>query len=252
MEKNQQPFSNNASIANRSIICKEIILTFSVFFLPGIIAQTASFNPELFNRWEYHLQYLIISLPQIFLLLYILSIRKNTDWEAMGIKKFRLKDALMGIPGAVGIFIILSILSLILLILPAESQEQISGGFRWEFTNYGVIPLMVLSSFVTGYREELFFRSYLIHRFEQIKLPVWGAVILSGLLFSIGHFYQGWAGFLVSFSIGLYFGALFVYRRNLHFLAAAHGLYNIAVLLLSDLMPEGNIGKIVDYMLNIR
>jgi hypothetical protein len=110
---------------------------------------------------------------------------------------------------------------------------------------------MIISSLVTGYREELFFRSYLIRRFEQLKIPVWGAVTISGFLFSIGHFYQGWAGFLVSFSIGLYFGALFVYRRNLHFLAAAHGLYNIAVLLLSDLMPEENIGKIVDHMLNI-
>ncbi len=169
----------------------------------------------------------------------------------MGIKKLTIKEILLSFPAAIGVFIVLYFLTLLLSLLPAESQENLAGGFRWEFSNYAVIPLVILTSLVTGYREELFFRSYLISRLGRLGFPEWGSVLFSGMLFSVGHLYQGWAGFLVSFSIGIYFGLLFIYRRNIHFIAVAHALYNTAVLLLSNVIPAGEPQNYVAFFQNI-
>jgi membrane protease YdiL (CAAX protease family) len=56
----------------------------------------------------------------------------------------------------------------------------------------------------------------------------------SSLLFSVGHLYQGWAGFITAFVIGATLGVVFAWRRSLHGIAVAHGLYNAMVLFVAS------------------
>ena len=81
-----------------------------------------------------------------------------------------------------------------------------------------------------AFGEEMFFRGFLITRFERvvagIPFAVGAAVILAALIFGAGHFYyQGIRGLVVVAAIGVVIGSLFLlYKRNLWPLILAHGL----------------------------
>lgn len=92
---------------------------------------------------------------------------------------------------------------------------------------WGLISVWVTAAFI----EEMLYRGYLIDRlaalFAEHKYR-WGyAVLISGILFGLVHFYQGPAGILMTGMFGLAFGWLFLLlRRNLWPLIFAHGIIN--------------------------
>jgi membrane protease YdiL (CAAX protease family) len=145
-----------------------------------------------------------------------------------------------------GAFFLLAAAGLLLGLLPEEARRGLAGGFRWRLRDARLLPLAVAFSLLTGYREELFFRAYLLTRLQQSGVPMAAGVAASGLLFACGHAYQGPIGLAVALALGLYFAAAFVRLRNLHRVAWAHGLYNLAVLaatLLGDRLPLPGIGS---------
>jgi membrane protease YdiL (CAAX protease family) len=92
-----------------------------------------------------------------------------------------------------------------------------------------LIPLFLVTSMTTGYSEELFFRSYLLGRLEQVGLrPIWAA-ISSAVLFGLGHGYQGPVGLVSGSLLGLYFSWRWFDSKNLHEIAIGHGLFDAAV-----------------------
>jgi membrane protease YdiL (CAAX protease family) len=119
-------------------------------------------------------------------------------------------------------------------------RRRLAGGYRWHLQDARLLPLAAAFSLLTGYREELFFRAYLLTRLRQSGLPAAAAVAASGLLFASGHAYQGLAGLAVALALGLYFAVAFTRLGNLHRVAWAHALYNLTVLaatLLGDRLP---------------
>jgi CAAX protease family protein len=84
-------------------------------------------------------------------------------------------------------------------------------------------PVMVL---VASPYEELLFRGFLIWFFATFA-GLWGAVLLSSLLFGLGHAYQGWRGILRTAAIGLGFGIAYALTRSLWWLMAAHVVLNL-------------------------
>jgi hypothetical protein len=224
----------------------EIALLFLVFYLPGYLWPGLQLDYGAANLGPYMLQFLTIAPPQILLLLYILNLRAesaggNTQLRLaeFGLRRPRSTDLLYALAIFGGIVALLLLLGLILSLLPAAGRSMFTRGFRWKLEEPRLIPLVLLFCLVTGYREELFFRSYLITRFSQLGLPAAAGVGLSTMLFSVGHLYQGVAGLAVAVIQGLYFAILFVRLRNLHPLALAHGLYNAAALLVTLFVDAG-------------
>jgi membrane protease YdiL (CAAX protease family) len=178
-----------------------------------------------------------VAVPQILLLLYILALRSqshtglpHSTWSDFGIRRLRAADLLHALLIFAGVIILVFIMGVVLSLVPAGARELFSRGFRWQLNHARLIPLALLFCLVTGYREELFFRSYLITRFSGFSLPAAAAIGMSTLLFAGGHLYQGITGLAVALIQGLYFAVLFVRLKNIHPLAIAHGLYNLAVL----------------------
>jgi membrane protease YdiL (CAAX protease family) len=68
---------------------------------------------------------------------------------------------------------------------------------------------------VVALAEETIFRGYLILRLRAATGSVRAAVLLSSLIFAIGHGYEGSAGIVVVFSMGVIFALIYVWRRNL-------------------------------------
>jgi membrane protease YdiL (CAAX protease family) len=88
---------------------------------------------------------------------------------------------------------------------------------------------LVISCISTAYLEESFFRFYLLSKREEMGIGPHRAVLLSTLLFSICHVYEGPWGFLNAALSGMVLAFVFLRFRSLHGIALAHALYNVLV-----------------------
>ena len=245
----------------------EMALLFLAFYLPGMLFQGRGLRLAQESPGRFMLEAVLTAAAQLALFLYLLWLRqgvtvksrssearstqrrsspdgqpppetrplplKHSPWARFGLGRLRYTDLLQGALVFVGASAILLAANFVLSLLPAESRELLSEGFRFRLNDWRLIPLALLFGALTGYREELFFRGYLITRLMELHFPATAAAAASCLLFSLGHLYQGLVGFVTALILGALFGALFIRRRNLHRLAIAHGLYNTMVLVAS-------------------
>ena len=91
------------------------------------------------------------------------------------------------------------------------------------------IQLLLLSWTIAAFGEELLFRGYLLGRIAGLlgggRAAYGAALVLQAAAFGAAHLYQGLAGVLVTGSVGLVLGLLFLRaRRNLWVVIIAHGL----------------------------
>jgi len=87
------------------------------------------------------------------------------------------------------------------------------------------LALATVMVVVVAIVEETIFRGYLILRFTEVTRSTAVAVVLSTIIFSLGHGYEGSAGVVTVGFMGLVFAAVYVWRGSLlapmvmHFLA---------------------------------
>jgi uncharacterized protein len=86
-----------------------------------------------------------------------------------------------------------------------------------------LFPLVAISGSVM---EELLARGFLIW-FITPFAGLWGAALLSSVLFGLLHAYQGWFGILRTALIGLAFAIAYVLTRSLWWLMLAHVALNL-------------------------
>lgn len=206
----------------------EITLVFITFFLPGFLYS----YPETtgFNTTAYMLQFVSIALPQILFMGYLIWLQKSLKFIDFGISKLRAGDIPFALLIYLGIFALLLAAALLVQLLPRSGRLALETGFRWRLASWSQLPLALIFSLATGYREELFFRAYLLTRFSQLGVNRYLGVLAGTLLFSLGHLYQGPAGLTVAFIQGIYFGLIFLHKKNIHMLALAHTFYNLTIL----------------------
>jgi membrane protease YdiL (CAAX protease family) len=94
------------------------------------------------------------------------------------------------------------------------------------------VSLMAASCLVAAYLEEGFFRVFLYGRLLASGLKKMSAILISSLLFSICHSWEGLWGIAGAFLSGLFLSFLFERKKSLHLIALSHALYNITVYLL--------------------
>jgi uncharacterized protein len=229
-------FSNNKfSIQSLLPACKEILLLFAVLFLPGVISQSEGNIQQAFNSLQFNFFIIIIALPQIFLVIYLIKIQPNTRLSHFGFTSLSKKTILRSLVIFVGIYALILIIMGIVSFLPENIEKSFIQNKDGQFSNLSLLPLVLVSSLITGYREEIFFRSYLLTRLRDIGISKYSTVIISTALFSIGHIYQGPLGVIIAVCISFYFSIVFLKNRDLHAVAIAHGLYNFSALFLSSI-----------------
>ena len=92
-----------------------------------------------------------------------------------------------------------------------------------------LIPLYFFASLATGYREELFFRSYLLPLLSK-TIPPFFAVAFSSALFAACHIQQGGSGIILSFANSLLLSAIFLRHKNFHINSLTHAFFNFFIL----------------------
>jgi len=95
----------------------------------------------------------------------------------------------------------------------------------------GGYVLAVVLVIVAAVSEETIFRGYLMLRLTAVTRSRLAAALLSTLVFALGHGYEGFAGVVAVFFIGLFLCAVYVWRGSLiapmviHFLQDFVGLF---------------------------
>jgi len=90
---------------------------------------------------------------------------------------------------------------------------------------------------IAAFGEEMVFRGYMLNRTSRMlsstgKSGWGGAVVLSSVVFGLGHIYQGWTGVILSAIAGVvYCAAYFLDGRCLWAPILIHGIYDTSVFL---------------------
>jgi membrane protease YdiL (CAAX protease family) len=196
-----------------------------IFFLPAAGAAAGLFTLTI--------AYLAIAAPQIGILLYIVS-RGGRRLADFGLRRpDRRTWGWLGL-SLLGAVVMLALGSLVVWAILGKN----AGGmlFRRPFPGSfsPITPLLlILLCAAVGYREEVFFRAYLVTRLGDLGVKPGWAVAGSALVFGMAHFYEGIFGVALAGVVGAFFGFVFVRSKDLHAVAGAHALYNLGVWLLS-------------------
>lgn len=101
------------------------------------------------------------------------------------------------------------------------------------------VAAWIVVSVVAGVCEEMVFRGYLQRQFSAATRSVALGVAAQGVLFGVGHVYKGWRQAVLIAGLGVLYGALAAWRRNLGPNMAAHALSDIYEGWLRGLLPFG-------------
>ena len=173
--------------------------------------------------------------PQILLIGYIVVIRAKPTPGEFGIRWPGKADVLVALLGASALLVVFLGLALVVQLFPEPIRSGVEPSFvwTWNLPKGYVLPFAL----ITGYREELFFRAYLLTRIISAGASPMLAVCAASVLFALGHVYQGPLAVTFALMQAVGFSLLFLRTKRLHGLAWAHGIYNAAVLLAVTSVP---------------
>jgi membrane protease YdiL (CAAX protease family) len=77
------------------------------------------------------------------------------------------------------------------------------------------VLIWIGTAITAGICEEMAFRGYLQRQIQALSGSVVAAVLGQALVFGLGHSYQGWKNTVVIMVLGVMFGALAAWRKNL-------------------------------------
>ena len=103
----------------------------------------------------------------------------------------------------------------------------------------GMLMALVLVA-VVAFVEETIFRGYLIRRFITVTRHPWAAVLFSSLIFSIGHGYEGMAGVISIFCLGVVLAVIYLWRKSLVAPMVIHFCIDFSSIVLAAWLMKGS------------
>lgn len=165
---------------------------------------------------------------------------RGESWRDLGLCAPQPVDVLRGLGALLLIFAVNAALSLALQTLApellAEHQRRLGGVAEMLA---GAVPLSAVTGvmFFVGFYEELMARGWLLGRAMRLLSGRWPPVLLSSLLFGLGHGYQGAFGVAQTALIGVILALLYLRWRTLWPLIIAHGLLNTVAMAAFRALP---------------
>jgi membrane protease YdiL (CAAX protease family) len=178
----------------------------------GIGGTQTNLNPaqaraEFFD-FSYQLLGILFALAPAVLALYLLRRENDKAFTEIGIWPVALKSDLLkglslaaaiGIPG-LALYAAARLLGLAAQVVPAELA-----GYWW------TVPMLLLSAARAAIQEEVIMVAYLYKRFDQLGIKFAHQQLISASIRALYHSYQGFAGIVGNFVMGLIFG--WAYRK---------------------------------------
>jgi membrane protease YdiL (CAAX protease family) len=98
------------------------------------------------------------------------------------------------------------------------------------------VALAIALVIIVALVEETIFRGYLMLRFRGARMGPLGAAVLSSVIFSLGHGYEGTAGVITVFYMGLIFALIYLWRGSLVAPVIMHFLQDFTGILIPSLV----------------
>jgi membrane protease YdiL (CAAX protease family) len=189
----------------------------------GAVLSGASENPVEFSAIAETARIFLYNIPSLALVWYLLLKVKSLGEWGIGLPEKRdFIPAVLASPALILIGLTISIVS--------RRFDEISFGFRFlPPQNFISWIILIISCISAAYLEESFFRFYLLSKRKEMGLGPHRAVMISVLLFSLCHIYEGPWGFLNAVLSGIVLAFIFLRFRSLHGIAFSHALYNVVV-----------------------
>jgi membrane protease YdiL (CAAX protease family) len=180
-------------------------------------------SPVEFSAIAETVRIFLYNIPSLALVWYLLLKAKSLkEWGISLPGKKDFIPAVIVFPALVLIGLTISVAS--------HRFDEIPSGFRLlppqDFISW---IILIISCISAAYLEESFFRFYLLSKRKEMGLGPHRAVLVSVLLFSLCHIYEGPWGFLNAALSGVILAFIFLRFRSLHGIACAHALYNVVV-----------------------
>jgi|SRR5690625_3834786 len=166
---------------------------------------------------------------------------RGQRWHQIGLLPLRGKDFLLAFMALLAVFALNLVLNTAIGLfwpdLLEAHQRQLSGVAK---VLAGSLPLAAVAGAMmfVGFYEEVLARGFLLTRSLTLLSGVWGPVLLSSLLFGLGHAYQGGIGVIQTALVGIVFARLALHWGTLWPVILAHAALNtlsLAVLRLSKI-----------------
>lgn len=143
-------------------------------------------------------------------------------------------DVGLGISVALGVYAVMMAVAMFLVLIRPDLMEDSTKAQRAIEATIprASVPVMVLMMAFVALWEEVVFRGFLLTRLFVLFKKWWLTVLAGGVLFSLGHGYQGEIATLVIACVGVLLGTIFVWRRSLVPAIAFHMVFNLIGLLL--------------------
>lgn len=132
---------------------------------------------------------------------------------------------------------VLTVPLVFLLVLAVQVSVRLAAPFLHNVEVSPFLPLLasptLLAGFIVlvlvagGLREELQ-RAFLLHRFEQRLGGGRIGVIVTSIMFGLGHVMQGWDAAIVTGLLGAFWGVVYLSRRSVAATVTSHALFNVA------------------------
>ena len=206
----------------------------NTFYLDSVLAVFKSM-PQVF------LQAFITAILVIICVTFLLRLSKEKYLDIGFIKDSLFKQIKYGIVFGIVIFIVDTfVISPVLNALLSETSVQgIEMSKLFDNTSYLLIFLFI-GIFKGGFSEELW-RIFVLTRFEKMfgKTGLIIALILSSIIFGIGHLYQGLSGLISISIIGLMYALVYLRKRSALEAVLAHSTENTISIILGYIVYSG-------------
>ena len=205
----------------------EPLILYAVLFFristAAMLSGEAAENPVEFSAITETARIFLYNIPSLALVWYLLLKEKSLkEWGITLPGKRDFISAVMAPPALILIGMAISIAS--------RHFDEIPSGSRF-LPPQGFFPwiILIISCISAAYLEESFFRFYLLSKRKEMGLGPHRAVLVSVVLFSLCHMYEGPWGFLNAVLSGIVLAFIFLRFRSLHGIAFGHALYNVLV-----------------------
>jgi membrane protease YdiL (CAAX protease family) len=242
--------ANNKTIMNydfmnkeRTFILSKCFLIIFLIIIPGtfvplvnLIGNTDNikWSIDFFSRMTINnlLSMVVTSLQVSFPIIFIMILSKES-FNEYGFNKISKKDFVLSILRQflmlIGIMIIIGIVITVMQYIFQLNllNDTIKFNIKIRKNNVSLFLLSIIPLFLSAFTEELCFRSYFYNNINKIIQNKWLCIIITNLLFSVGHIYQGIYGCIYSFVLGIVMSIEYKNKNNIYTIIIFHMITNI-------------------------
>jgi uncharacterized protein len=168
----------------------------------------------------------------------LLLARRRAGWRQLGLIRIQWRD----VPRAAGALLVMLAASYLLglmleWLIPGVMEAHSEGLVQVARQLVGELPFVLVAAgmLFVGFYEEVVARGLLLQRCRRIFGGIWVPVLMSSLLFGLGHYYQGWPGMMQTALIGVVLARLTIYWGTLWPAIFGHAALNSVTLGLTRL-----------------